>query len=160
MRKTCGWYVGEGSWTSVALRVAWCPLSNSKRARGTVDAKRQRSDMVSRKKHREEGMWNHHPVHPKHDENDKRIEVTDYPADRKLEYSNKAELRNVISEMRRAWKQILGLREVRRKDDGSITSDGVNSGGSEHHRAVVLLLVERTDADSIKRHGDGIWLTN
>jgi exonuclease III len=70
-------------------------------------------------------------------------------------------LANVIGEMRRAEIQILGLAEVRWKNDGDFISEGIRviyAGGEEHQRGVALLLEKKVAecVTGIERYGDRI----
>ena len=68
-------------------------------------------------------------------------------------------LANVISEMRRADLDILGLAEVRWKEGGETTSEGIRilyAGGEENQNGVAILLSERVArcVTGIERHKD------
>ena len=68
-------------------------------------------------------------------------------------------LTNVIGEMRKADLDILGLSEVRWREEGDFVSEGVRviyTGGEESKNGVAILLGERVAkcVDKVERQGD------
>ena len=72
-------------------------------------------------------------------------------------------LANVINEMKRGKLNVLGLSEMRWRESGDFTSEGVRiiyAGGNESQRGVALLLDQETAkcVISTKVHGDRVVL--